>query len=94
VDTRDSASGCCDGGVFCDYLENAMKNCTDCKYADWQRTAAGKLHPSGNGRCAHPWQIPPLPAAFYFLTRPIPTGGSINRREEFKEHCPCYEAKK
>lgn len=26
-----------------------MKNCTDCKHAEWKRTASGKLHPSGAG---------------------------------------------
>ena len=53
MDTRDSASCFGDGIVLCDYLVDAMKNCTDCKYADWQRTAAGKLHPSGDGECTY-----------------------------------------
>ena len=91
---RDSASCFGDGGVLCDYLVDAMKNCTGCKYANWYRTVAGKLHPSGNGKCMFNWKINPLPAAFFFYTSPTPSGGSINRREEFKEHCPCYEAKK
>jgi len=26
--------------------------CLDCKFADWNRTANGRLHPSGDGRCS------------------------------------------
>ena len=69
-----------------------MKDCTHCKYADWQRTQAGKMHPSGDGKCTFPWKLPPLPAAMYWMTRdgPTPNGGYVNRREELKAHCTYY----
>jgi hypothetical protein len=70
-----------------------MKNCTHCKYADWKRTAAGRLHPDGSGKCTFPWKMPPLPAAFYWLGagQATPYGGFIERKREHKEHCPHYQ---
>ena len=67
-----------------------MKNCKNCKYADWQRTDAGKLHPSGAGRCSFVYKVAPLPASMYFLTAPRPLGGNINRREELNDHCTYF----
>lgn len=66
-----------------------MKNCTDCKYANWNRTKSGKLHPSGDGKCIYPYKVPKLPESMYWIsqTNPTPAGGFINRREELKEHC-------
>ena len=70
-----------------------MKTCKDCKYADWQRTKAGRLHPSGDGMCAYPFKIPRLPLAFYFIGGPpSPCGGHISRGREFKEHCPYWSS--
>ena len=70
-----------------------MKNCTGCKFAKWQTTKAGKLHPSGDGRCEYKWVCPPLPAAMHWFRHitPLPSGGHINRREDHKHHCPCYQ---
>ena len=66
-----------------------MKNCTHCKHAEWHRTAAGKLHPSGDGRCMCPWKMPPIPASMYWVSiiEPKPCGGAINRKQELKDHC-------
>ncbi len=64
-----------------------MKNCTDCKHALWKRTASGKLHPSGDGRCQYPWKMPELPVAFYWINRPGPSGGPVNRKRDNAEHC-------
>lgn len=66
-----------------------MKNCNDCKHALWKRTEAGKLHPSGDGRCKYPWKSPALPVAFYWIGRAAqePCGGQINRKKENTEHC-------
>ena len=70
-----------------------MKTCKDCKYADWQRTKAGRLHPSGDGSCTYPFKIPQLPLAFYFIGGPpSPYGGHISRGREFKEHCPYWSS--
>jgi hypothetical protein len=69
-----------------------MKTCLGCKHANWKRTKAGRLHPSGKGDCMYQVKMPVLPACMYWLTyRPIKAGGSIYRGEEFKDHCLCYE---
>jgi hypothetical protein len=67
-----------------------MKNCTDCKYAEWRRTKSGALHPSGDGKCTFEYKLPPLPASRTWLTRPFASSGFISRREELLDHCPCY----
>lgn len=69
-----------------------MKNCLNCKYAEWKRTEAGKLHPSGDGHCKYPWKIPQLPASMYWIARsaPSPCGGNISRRDELKDHCAYF----
>ena len=67
-----------------------MKNCTHCIHAKWDLTAAGKLHPSGNGRCQKEVRLPPLPAAMYWLSSPRPCGGHIHRKREHADHCPYY----
>jgi hypothetical protein len=64
-----------------------MKNCTDCKHAQWKRTKAGSLHPSGDGKCTYQYKVPPLPASMYWITSPSPCGGYINRRKDLTEHC-------
>jgi hypothetical protein len=74
-----------------------MKNCTGCKWAQWERTKAGKLHPSGRGMCQKIIEIPALPAAFFWpgyngIGVPSPRGGYINRRRDHNDHCPYYEA--
>ena len=38
-----------------------MKNCTDCKWALWDTTATGRLHPAGGGFCKYPYKVPALP---------------------------------
>lgn len=72
-----------------------MKNCTGCRYADWARTAAGKLHPSGDGQCRYVVTLPPLPASMHWLSgdapsAPRPFGGFINRRRDNGTHCTYY----
>lgn len=57
-------------------------DCRDCKFADWQRTANGRLHPSGDGRCTAPVKIQTLPKSMYWIgTAPTPSGGYISRKE-------------
>ena len=67
-----------------------MKHCTDCKHAEWRRTASGRLHPSGDGKCTVPYKVPPLPACMYWLMTPTPMGGRINRKQELRDHCTYY----
>jgi hypothetical protein len=66
-----------------------MKSCTGGKYARWQKTKAGRLHPSGDGECTFKVKIPQLPASMYWIGRtdPVPHGGHINRREDLEDHC-------
>jgi hypothetical protein len=72
-----------------------IHRCLSCKFARWETTLSGRLHPSGDGRCQ--WKMPPvvLPAAFYWLgfrqdNQPQPSGGHINRRDPRPE-CPTWE---
>ena len=68
-----------------------MKNCMDCRYAAWDKTAAARLHPSGDGKCTYDYEIPVLPASRYWIGRdPNPSGGFINRRKELNDHCAYY----
>ena len=74
-----------------------MKNCTNCTYADWKKTAEGKLHPSGDGRCTKEVKIPELPKlpeAFYFLFEPHISGGVISKHEELKADCVYFSYNK
>lgn len=64
-----------------------MKNCTHCKYAEWNRTKTGRLSPDGSGWCRYPWRMPPLPQSMYFYSDPKPAGGHIGRREDLKDDC-------
>ncbi len=70
-----------------------MNNCKDCKYALWNRTAAGKLHPSGEGRCNYQWKMPELPVAFHWISRTTPSGGAIQRKRDNEEHCVYWDQK-
>lgn len=68
-----------------------MKSCLYCKFANWDKTAAGKLHPLGGGRCTKEFSIV-VPQAFYFVGgTPKPAGGWINRKSELKDHCVFYQ---
>lgn len=67
-----------------------MKSCKGCVFAKWDTTASGRLHPSGDGKCTKEFKVPPLPAAFYWMTPPTPYGGLISRKKENSDHCPYY----
>lgn len=72
-----------------------MKSCLNCKYAKWDKTKSGNLHPSGDGLCFYPFAIPKLPASMYWIGKvpPYPCGGSISRKTELKEHCVYFSVK-
>lgn len=73
--------------------------CLTCTRADWHKTAAGRLHPDGQGKCV--WTPPhiPTPAAWnwghgFGTTRrqPIPEWGSIERKTLWPvAECETYE---
>ena len=68
-----------------------MKTCMGCKHAQWKKTSNGRLHPSGDGQCLFEYKIPPLPASRYIVGgMPIVSGGSIERKGAYKDHCPYY----
>ena len=70
-----------------------MKNCTGCKYANWDRTAKGRLHPSGTGKCDYPWAMPPLPNSmnwYGYGREPKPSYPGIERHRDYKTDCPYY----
>ena len=72
-----------------------MKNCTDCKWALWDTTATGRLHPGGGGFCKYPYKVPALPQALHWMycEAPKPLGGYINRRTDLQDHCTYYARK-
>lgn len=68
----------------------AQFHCEGCRFAVWKKTAAGRLHPGKSGRCTYLAQNPinfDLPASFYWLGRPIPGGGQIERGSRLREAC-------
>ena len=71
-----------------------MKSCNVCKYADWKRSDAGRLHPSGVGECTYEWKLPPLPQSMSWVgflgTSPKPCGGQISRKRELPDHCAYF----
>ena len=66
-----------------------MKTCNGCKYAEWKKTKAERLHPSGDGMCRYPYKVPQLPESQHWVSGspPAPAGGFINRRHKFDRHC-------
>ncbi len=70
-----------------------MTRCEDCKFADWKRTANGRLHPDKSGRCTFEVVIPALPRSRYWQSRgPVPSGGYIERGKLDEIECPTFEA--
>lgn len=72
--------------------------CVGCRFAEWQTTNVGRLHPSGDGRCRHPVFTEPrvIPASAYFpaFSNGIPSGGHIERyqtRNARLASCPTRE---
>ncbi len=65
-----------------------MRNCTHCVYANWRRTSNGRLHPSGDGRCAKEIKLPQLPNAWYWFGTSRPSSGYIHRKTEYDTDCP------
>lgn len=72
-----------------------MKDCTDCASAEWRKTASGRLHPSGDGRCLYEPKMPAIPASksWFMARKPELTYGFINRRRLLDKDCPCYQKK-
>jgi hypothetical protein len=77
-----------------------MKTCKGCKWADWNKTVSGRLHPNGAGRCTFPVKAQVLPYSIAdtyrgkevirWLEACIASHRTIYRRDELREHCNCY----
>ena len=69
-----------------------MRTCNGCKYADWKRTNAGRLHPSGDGKCTYEWKTPQLAQSMYFASfePPMVIVVSISRKRELPDHCAYF----
>ena len=68
-----------------------MKHCNGCKFACWKTTKTGRLSPTGDGICNYRYKTPALPNSMYWLRQaPTPSGGYINRRKVYDNHCPYY----
>lgn len=67
--------------------------CLSCVFAEWEKTADGRRHPSGDGRCKFKFEMPKLPSSMYWVgVEPTPNGGFINRRKApsvLSAGCPC-----
>ena len=72
--------------------------CMNCKYAEWERTKSGRLHPDKSGKCSCVVTLPPVPnstATFHYRhdddTPLVVRGGWIWRNEKTGQDCPCFE---
>jgi hypothetical protein len=66
--------------------------CDGCEFAEWDRTKAGRLHPSGVGQCKRLEKQPldlRLPVAFFWHGWDVikPGGGYIRRGQELPRIC-------
>ncbi len=67
--------------------------CADCKFAEWARTATGRLSPTGRGKCR--WEKTFQIAASCTTTRDKTRfdlkGGVIWRKDDPMGGCPVFE---
>jgi hypothetical protein len=67
-----------------------MKTCVGCKYAKWDRTKSGRLHPSGLGECLYEFKLPKIPVCIKSNAFSTVIKLSINRRRSNDDHCAYY----
>jgi hypothetical protein len=71
-----------------------MKSCNGCAYAEWERTASGRLHPSGVGKCTYKVALPELPSCMSwrscFGDEIKPIRHAIERHRELLTDCKFY----
>jgi len=69
-----------------------MNTCLNCRFAEWERTKTGRLHPSGEGECMYRPPQPVLPEPVYCLVKPLYRSACLSRRNP-ETDCPCWAAK-
>jgi hypothetical protein len=79
--------------------ETVTRSCDTCRFAEWQKTANGRLHPGKQGKCT--WQAPvyPIPKAVSYGWQgggkpPVEHHGRyISRDKYMHKDCEAWEAK-
>lgn len=78
--------------------KKTQTKCVGCKFAEWKRTVAGRLHADGSGRCRHPMFTQPIiiPASASLGSNtgraPQLSGGWIYRHSMYSlNECPTFE---
>jgi hypothetical protein len=71
--------------------------CLTCKLAEWDKTASGRLHANGIGKCAWKPAHIPTPSVWRWnlinaAKQPIPIGGWLERKRPITS-CETYESK-
>lgn len=70
-----------------------VQKCVDCEFASWKKTAAGRLHPNGEGICTYVVEFPMLPRAQCYTLKPSVSYRYINRKDTPVKPCPVFVAK-
>jgi len=70
-----------------------VTTCDGCRYAEWKRDKAGRLHSDQSGTCCYKVEVPQIPNALFVLPKAAWSyGGKIVRGREWKRPCPCWAA--
>lgn len=56
--------------------------CATCRFAEWKKTANGRRHPDGSGRCGYAFPVSPLPKwvrvrGWHHASEPLETVGEV-----------------
>jgi hypothetical protein len=65
-----------------------MNSCLHCRYAEWQRTANGRVHPTKVGQCTYKavYHVPASHSA-----GPVTISGGYIWRKNPKVKCPTFQ---
>lgn len=77
-------------------MNEPRAKCLTCKFADWQKTKSGALHPNKMGKCVYEVHLL-LPASFGSyareqLTRQIRTSYRGIERDNLPPRCAVYQS--
>ncbi len=89
-------------------MAEKAQGCATCRHAEWERTANGRLHPSGQGRCTFMPPDTPMPRVRHersyrgdtalttlhqLLARHLHGGWIWRKSDDAIRPCPTWEAK-